>query len=54
MATAAKLATLGGRPLLVDTGDPELDETLAGPSMVVTGYHERAVYRPRAARTVED
>lgn len=54
VATAAKLASLGGRPLLVDTGDLQLDAELAGPSRVITGYHERAVYRLEAARAVED
>lgn len=45
VATAAKLAALGGRPLQVDTGDPALDAQLAGPIRVITGYQERAVYR---------
>lgn len=42
---AAKLAALQGRPLLVDTGDPEVDGRLAGYLEVITGYRERAVYR---------
>jgi len=42
---AAKLAALAGRPLLVDTGDPEVDGRLAGYLEVITGYRERAVYR---------
>jgi len=41
---AAKLAALQGRPLLVDTGDPEVDGQLAGYLEVTTGYRERAVY----------
>jgi predicted polyphosphate/ATP-dependent NAD kinase len=49
VATAAKLAGLGGRPLLVDTGDPGLDAELAGPARVVTGYHEAAVVQIAAA-----
>lgn len=49
VATAAKLAGLGGRPLLVDTGDPSLDAELAGHVSVVTGYHEAAVVRIAAA-----
>lgn len=34
VATEAKLASLGGRPLLVDTGDPGVDEMLTGPGYV--------------------
>jgi predicted polyphosphate/ATP-dependent NAD kinase len=45
VATREKLDTLGGKPLLVDTGDPALDERLNGYVQVVTGYRERAVRR---------
>jgi predicted polyphosphate/ATP-dependent NAD kinase len=45
IATEAKLAALGGRPLLIDTGDPELDAALAGYRRVVTGYRHETVYR---------
>ena len=45
LATEAKLAALGGRPLLVDTGDAELDAALAGYRRVVTGYGHATVYR---------
>ena len=48
VATEAKLAALGGRPLLVDTGDPELDTALAGYRRVVTGYRHETVYRVTA------
>ena len=48
VATEAKLAALGGRPLLVDTGDPELDAALAGYRRVVTGYRHETVYRVTA------
>ena len=48
VATEAKLAALGGRPLLVDTGDPELDAALAGYRRVVTGYRHATVYRVTA------
>lgn len=44
VATDAKLAALGGRPLLVDTGDPGLDAELAGHARVVTGYNRWTVY----------
>ena len=43
VATSAKLASLGGRSLLVDTGDPVLDAELSGHVSVITGYRERAI-----------
>ena len=45
IATESKLAAFEGRPLLVDTGDPELDAALAGYRRVVTGYRHETVYR---------
>jgi predicted polyphosphate/ATP-dependent NAD kinase len=45
VATDAKLAALGGRPLLVDTGEAGIDEALAGYVRVVTGYNRETVYR---------
>lgn len=39
-ATRAKLAALNGRPLLVDSGDPELDRQLCGLIPVVAGYDD--------------
>jgi predicted polyphosphate/ATP-dependent NAD kinase len=41
----SKLNALAGRPLLVDTGDPETDAWLRGYVSIVTGYHERVIYR---------
>jgi predicted polyphosphate/ATP-dependent NAD kinase len=49
IASPAKLAALRGRPLLVDTGDPELDGNLAGHVTVITGYQDRAVVAVAAA-----
>lgn len=49
LATPGKLATLGGRPLLVDTGDPELDRLLAGWREVMTGPGEQVLYPVVAA-----
>jgi predicted polyphosphate/ATP-dependent NAD kinase len=43
-ATPHKLASLAGRPLLVDTGDTGLDRRLKGPWPIVTGYHEKSMY----------
>lgn len=45
VATPGKLARLDGRPLLVDSGDPELDASLAGLREVVTGYEQSVLYR---------
>lgn len=45
VSVADKLNALRGRPLLVDTGDIELDECLAGYFPVITGYHEKVIYR---------
>ena len=42
---ASKIATLQGRPLLVDSGDYELDHLLTGYIKVITGYHEKIIYR---------
>lgn len=40
VATKQKLQALGGRPLIVDSGDPELDDELAGLQRVITGYRD--------------
>ena len=45
ICTTGKLHSFGGRPLLVDTGDVELDAELEGHVAIITGYKERAVYR---------
>jgi predicted polyphosphate/ATP-dependent NAD kinase len=45
IATQTKLLSLEGRPLLVDTGDPDLDAELCGYVKVVTGLGERTMYR---------
>ena len=44
VATSEKLTALGGE-LLVDTGDPPMDDTLSGYIRVVTGYAAEAVCR---------
>jgi predicted polyphosphate/ATP-dependent NAD kinase len=48
VATEAKLAALGARPLLVDTGDEAMDARLAGHVRVVVGYDREVVYRVSA------
>ena len=45
LATRQKLATLSGRPLLVDSGDAELDQALVGLWPVVCGYQETVLVR---------
>ncbi len=44
----SKLTELRGQPLLVDTGDPATDRLLCGYLPVITGYHERSIYRVKA------
>lgn len=45
LATRTKLQTLEGRPLLVDTGDADLDQSLCGLWPVTTGYEDQILYR---------
>ncbi|MCH8543147.1 MAG: NAD(+)/NADH kinase [Alcanivorax sp.] len=45
LATRNKLASLDGRPLLVDTGDAALDRELCGLVPVITGYEDEVLYR---------
>ncbi|ALP41599.1 ATP-NAD kinase family protein [Aeromonas schubertii] len=44
IATKSKLATLEGRPLLVDTGDRTLDQALQGYRRIVTGWRDQVIY----------
>jgi len=45
IATKSKLKALDGRPLIVDTGDAELDAQLSGLKTIITGYHDSVLYR---------
>lgn len=45
VATNEKLHSLQGRPLLVDTGDVELDAQLRGVKQIVTGFDQRTLYK---------
>ena len=45
VATRTKLIGLGGRPMTVDTGDPETDQMLSGYYRVVTGYQDYIPYK---------
>lgn len=43
IALPEKLIALRGQPLLVDSGDPDVDKLLGGYVPVVTGYHEKVM-----------
>jgi predicted polyphosphate/ATP-dependent NAD kinase len=45
VGTKEKMHSLRGRPLLVDTGDPSVDQMLTGYVRVITGYNEMIMYR---------
>ena len=45
LGSRTKLATLEQRPMLVDTGDGELDQRLSGLVGVLTGYDDFLLYR---------
>lgn len=49
IGTKAKLKTLDGRPLLIDTGDRTIDVKWAGLLELLTGYNETLIY-PMVAR----
>jgi len=44
IATKSKILELEGRPLLVDSHDPELDRELGGFIRVITGYRDYIMY----------
>ena len=45
VGTRTKLNSLEGRPLLMDTDDPDLDRAWTGLIEVITGYEDRLYYR---------
>jgi predicted polyphosphate/ATP-dependent NAD kinase len=45
IATTQKMNSLSGRPLLVDTGDREIDQLLSDYYKVITGHRESIIYR---------
>lgn len=47
LATKAKLATLNGRPLNLDTGSPELDAKWRGLLPIITGFENHVLYPVR-------
>lgn len=44
IAARGKILALNGRPLLVDTNDPQLDQSFNGYARVITGYNESIMY----------
>lgn len=44
VSTKTKIKSLEGRPLLVDSGDMELDQQLAGYIRILTGYDDTILY----------
>lgn len=44
IAARGKILALNGRPLLVDTNDPQLDKQFGGYRPVITGYRETIIY----------
>jgi predicted polyphosphate/ATP-dependent NAD kinase len=45
IATKTKLKQLEGRPLVIDSADPELGKNWAGLIRVITGYRDAVLYR---------
>jgi len=44
VATKTKLAGLNNKPLIIDTGDNDLDQQLSGYFPVITGYKDQVLY----------
>ena len=44
IASKSKLESLQGRPLLVDTGDSDLDESLSGHTEIICGFEDYVFY----------
>lgn len=45
IATKTKLHALEGRPLIVDSDEPKVNQLLSGVIPVITGYHDSVLYR---------
>jgi predicted polyphosphate/ATP-dependent NAD kinase len=44
VATKSKINNLSGRALIVDSGDPSVDQQLSGLISIITGYHDQVLY----------
>lgn len=44
VSTKTKIRGLDGRPLIIDSGDPQLDQDWAGVLEILTGYQDRILY----------
>jgi predicted polyphosphate/ATP-dependent NAD kinase len=44
VATKSKVMALSGRPLIVDSGDAQIDQLFSGPISIITGYHDQVLY----------
>ena len=44
ISTKAKITALEGRPLIVDSGDNDLDESFSGTIEVTTGFQDQIIY----------
>lgn len=45
LATKTKIQALNGRPLICDSGDPQLDQQLSGMIRLLCGYNDYVMYR---------
>ncbi len=45
LATKTKIQALNGRPLISDSGDPQLDQQLSGMIRLLCGYNDYVMYR---------
>jgi predicted polyphosphate/ATP-dependent NAD kinase len=45
LATKSKIQALDGRPLISDSGDPQLDRELSGMLRILCGYNDYVMYR---------
>lgn len=54
VATKSKLASLQGRPMLLDSNDPELDKQLSGYRKIITGYQDYSLYPIQSGSSSED
>lgn len=44
VATKTKIQSLGGKGLISDSGDSDLDSELSGPIKIITGYRDQVLY----------